>query len=84
MSENTASKKKPFNFEKALTRLEEIVHELEEGNPPLQKALDLFQEGKKLGSLCHKELTSLENRVQKILEDEKGNVYFEDFKPEEE
>lgn len=84
MTENTASKKKSINFEKALARLEEIVQELEEGNPPLQKALDLFQEGKKLGTLCHKELTSLEHRVQKILEDEKGNISLEDFKPEEE
>lgn len=84
MPENNASKKKSFNFEKALSRLEEIVQELEKGNPPLQKALDLFQEGKKLGTLCHKELTSLEHRVQKILDDEKGNVSFEDFKPDEE
>jgi len=84
MPENSSEKKsKQVNFEKALKRLEEIVQELEEGNPPLQKALALFQEGKKLGRLCNKELTGLEQKVQKILEDEKGNVTLEDFKPEE-
>jgi exodeoxyribonuclease VII small subunit len=84
MPENSSKKKsKQLNFEKALKRLEEIVQELEEGNPPLQKALALFQEGKNLGRLCNKELTGLEQKVQKILEDEEGNITLEDFKPKD-
>jgi len=84
MPENSSEKKsKQLNFEKALKRLEEIVQELEEGNPPLQKALALFHEGKNLGRLCNKELTGLEQKVQKILEDEEGNITLEDFKPKD-
>ena len=83
MENSSEKKERPINFEKALKRLEEIVQELEEGNPPLQKALALFQEGKRLGQICNRELTSLEQKVQKIIEDEEGNVTLEDFKPEE-
>ena len=73
-----------FDFEKALSRLEKIVEELENANPPLPKALSLFQEGKKLSQLCNKELNRFEQMVQKILEDEKGNITLEDFEPIEE
>ena len=73
-----------FDFEKALKRLEKIVEELENSSPPLPKALSLFQEGKKLSQLCTKELNRFEQKVQKILEDEKGNITLEDFAPLEE
>ena len=73
-----------FDFEKALARLENIVKELESSEPPLNKALSLFQEAKKLSALCDKELGRFEQKVQKILEDEKGNISLEDFAPREE
>ncbi|MBN1900454.1 exodeoxyribonuclease VII small subunit [Candidatus Sumerlaeota bacterium] len=68
-----------FDFEKAMKRLEKIVEELENGQPPLHKALDLFQEGKNLSRVCHNELTRFEQKIQKIIEDEKGEISFEDF-----
>ncbi len=85
MAKNSEHKKpKPFDFEKALKRLEEIVEELENRNPPLNKALELFQEGKKLSRLCNKELTSLERKVRMIVEDAEGNASLEDFEPQTE
>jgi exodeoxyribonuclease VII small subunit len=68
-----------FDFEKAMKRLEKIVEELENGQPPLYKALDLFQEGKNLSRLCHNELTRFEQKIHTIIEDEKGNVSFEEL-----
>jgi len=80
MSEKSGTgKKKEFDFEKALKRLEEIVEELENEKPSLGKALALFQEGKKLGKQCNRELTSLEQKVRKILEEENGNFTLEEF-----
>jgi len=73
-----------FDFEKALKRLEKIVEELENASPPLPKALSLFQEGKKLSQMCDKELSRFEQKVQKILEQEKGNITLEDFAPMDE
>jgi len=73
-----------FDFEKALLRLEKIVEELENAGPSLPKALSLFQEGKKLSQLCDKELTRFEQKVQKILEQEKGDISLEDFAPRDE
>ena len=73
-----------FDFEKALKRLEKIVEELENASPPLPKALSLFQEGKKLSQMCDKELSRFQQKVQKILEQEKGNITLQDFAPIEE
>lgn len=42
------SKKNP-SFEEALARLEEIVRLLENGEIPLDKSLELFEEGVKPG-----------------------------------
>jgi exodeoxyribonuclease VII small subunit len=72
-----------FNFEKALKRLEEIVEKLENEDLPLNKALALFQEGKKLSRICYKKLTGLEQKIQKILEDEEGNLILDDFESQE-
>ena len=83
MAKNSQKRKtEDFDFEKALKRLEKIVDELENRSPPLNKALELFQEGKKLSRLCNKELTSLERKVRMIIEDEEGNVHLEDFEPQ--
>ena len=37
--------KKSQSFEQSITRLDEIVRQLEQGNVPLEDALKLFQEG---------------------------------------
>ena len=80
MAEKSSKKTgKKLDFEKALERLEKIVEQLENDTPPLDKALSLFQEGKKLGRLCNKELTSLEQKIQKIIEEEKGDINLEDL-----
>lgn len=73
-----------FDYEKALKRLEEIVEKLENEETPLEKAIELFSEGKRLADLCLKKLTELEHKVQILMEDEKGEIQEREFKPEEE
>ena len=74
--------KKEVSFEEALERLEEIVDLLESGENPLEKSLDLFQEGVGLVKLCNKKLETVENSI-KILVNNDGELEESDFKPDE-
>ena len=74
--------KREISFEKALERLEEIVELLESGENPLEKSLELFEEGVGLVKLCNKKLESVENSV-KILINNNGEMEEKDFKPDE-
>jgi len=77
MAENKKAEK--FDYEKALKQLENIVAKLEDEDIPLEKAIELFTEGKKLADVCLKKLTELEQKVQMILENEKGEVSTKDL-----
>jgi len=54
-------------FEESLQRLEKIVAELEKGDVPLDKAVELFDEGMKLSGSCRKELEEAEGKVEILL-----------------
>ncbi len=71
------------NFEKSLTRLEEIVQALEQGDLALDKSLELFKEGVELSKFCSQKLTVAQKDVQKIVEDNKGNFTLETFTEED-
>lgn len=58
---------KPESFEKNLERLDAIVHQLEDADLPLEKALQLYEEGMKLSELCHKQLEEAEGRVEILM-----------------
>ena len=51
-------------FEAAMSRLEEIVKYLEGGNAPLDKSLEVFEEGVALVKLCNSKLDSAEQKVK--------------------
>ena len=53
-------------------RLEEIVRTMEKGDIPLDKSLELFQEGTALLQLCGKLLDNAELEVKKIVPQEDG------------
>lgn len=59
-----------LSFEAALTKLEEIVTELEKEDVPLEKAIDFYQEGMKLSQLCDKKLQAAEKKMTNILNEE--------------
>src|SRR5215472_1163873 len=72
MAKTTASKKSGAadgapNFEKSLTRLEEIVELLDDGNMPLDKSVALFKEGTKLAKSCRDLLAEAEVQVKEAL-----------------
>lgn len=45
MSEETKTANEELNFEQAMEQLEEIVRALEEGDVPLEKAIELYKKG---------------------------------------
>ena len=49
-------KKKTDQFEESLEKLGKIVEQLEQGEVPLEEALESFTEGVKLAQFCHKKL----------------------------
>lgn len=55
---------KPPSFEEGLQQLETIVKEMESGELPLERALDLFERGMKLSEACRKQLEEAETRVE--------------------
>jgi len=55
---------KPPSFEDGLQQLETIVKEMEGGELPLERALDLFERGMKLSEACRKQLEEAETRVE--------------------
>lgn len=74
---------KPEPFEKNLERLDSIVRELEDADLPLEKALQLYEEGMKLSEVCHKQLEEAEGRVEILMKRAGGKVVAEPFEPEE-
>lgn len=69
-----------MDFEKKLTRLEEIVGKMESGNLPLEESLKLFEEGVSHSRECQKLLNEAEEKVKVLLSvDEKGQAKTADF-----
>ena len=56
-------KEQKISFETAMGRLEEIVKLLERGEAPLEKSLELFEEGTRLMKICGKILDEAEQKV---------------------
>ena len=54
-------------FEECIQRLENIVRELEQGEVPLERSLQLFEEGMQLSASCRKELDDAEGKVEILL-----------------
>ena len=61
-------------FEQSLERLEEIVAELEGSDVPLERALELFEEGVKLGRTCSTRLDEAERKITVLLEQADGSL----------
>jgi exodeoxyribonuclease VII small subunit len=55
-----------LSFEAALARLEEIVRTLEKGEAPLDRSIELYQEGDRLKRLCEERLKSAQARIEQI------------------
>lgn len=69
------------SFETCLTELEKIVKELEAGEMPLERSLELFEKGMSLSESCRKQLEQAETRVEMLVRKE-GKWQPEPFRPE--
>jgi exodeoxyribonuclease VII small subunit len=56
--------KKEFDFERALTRLEEIVEKIGDGGLTLDEAMKLFEEGAGLIKLARKRLSEVKGKLE--------------------
>ena len=70
-------------FEESISRLEQIVQALENGDIDLDESLKLFEEGIKLTKSCHKMLDDAEKKVSVLMSDENGKIKKEEFNNEE-
>src|SRR3712207_459417 len=59
-------------FESSLAALERIVRELERGELPLERSLELFEQGVKLSRECQERLNEAERRIEVLLRDDAG------------
>lgn len=72
-----------MDFEKKLSRLEEIVHKMEKGDLALDESLKLFEEGVKLSRECQGKLTEAEAKVKILMGEGANGPVLQDFKAEE-
>lgn len=73
-----------MGFEQKLSRLEEIVQSMEEGDLSLEDSLKYFEEGVKISRQCHSQLDKAEQKVQVLLKaDETSGIETEDFEAED-
>ncbi|MDM5302423.1 exodeoxyribonuclease VII small subunit [Bacillus subtilis] len=63
-------KNENMTFEEAMKGLESIVSKLEEGDVPLEKAINYFQEGMALSKMCHEKLQKVEKQMDFILKED--------------
>lgn len=59
-------------FETSLEALEQIVRQLESGDLPLEKSLELFEQGIRLSRECQERLSQAERRIEILLRDNQG------------
>lgn len=64
-------------FEESLQELEKIVMQLEQGDVPLESALDAFKRGMKLSKQCQDTLTKAEETLTKMMTESNEEISFE-------
>ena len=74
MNRKKSGKKSDVTFEKALSRLDEIVNELESGEKGLEESIALFEEGSRLSQLCREQLERAQGKIEKLVETAAGQT----------
>ena len=67
-----------LSFEESLTELENIVHNLEQGDLSLEKSMTLFERGLNLSQSSQIKLQDAEQKI-KILLEKNGDMQLENF-----
>ena len=66
-----------LSFEESLEKLEEIVNKLENGDIPLDDAIDEFTKAMQLVKVCNTKLNNAEEAIAKIVQDNGELVDFD-------
>ena len=66
-----------LSFEESLEKLEEIVNKLENGDVPLDDAIDEFTKAMQLVKVCNTKLNNAEEAIAKIVQDNGELVDFD-------
>ncbi len=69
-----------MKFEESLSRLEEIVRNLEEGEISLEESLPLFEEGIKLLTGLKDYLSVAETKIEKLIKDSEGKFKLDGYR----
>ncbi len=69
------------SLESRLSRLQEIVTQLEGDNLELQEALELFEEGVRELREAERTIRDAELRVERLIEEPDGSVHTEPLRP---
>ena len=68
-----------LSFEQAFEQLEAAVEALQDGQMPLERALNYYEEGMKLAQHCNELLEKAELRVQQLRVTNEGMAVLEPF-----
>jgi exodeoxyribonuclease VII small subunit len=71
--------KENLSFEEAYAQLEAAVTALQDGQMPLERALQYYEEGMRLAQHCHELLQKAELRVQQLSVDEEDVLMVQPF-----
>ena len=71
---DTAKDIEKLSFEDAMNELESIASQLETGDSPLEKSIELFERGNRLKRHCQKILEAAEEKVEQITVGESGTA----------
>ncbi|HOK46195.1 MAG TPA: exodeoxyribonuclease VII small subunit [Bryobacteraceae bacterium] len=73
------SEQPELSFEACLEELEKVVKELEGGELPLERSLELFEKGVQLSNTCRRQLEEAETRVETLIR-KNGRIQPEPFR----
>ncbi len=74
------AQEKELGFEESLSALEKVVAQLESGDLPLERALEIFEDGVGLARRCQSQLEEAERKVEVLLR-ERGEIKTVPFEP---
>jgi len=72
------------SFESSIKELEKIVEQLEAGDIPLERSLELFEQGVRISRECQRRLDEAERKVEILLKAGDGSTTKEKFEEPEE
>ena len=68
-----------LSFEEAMSKLSEVVKDLEDESISLDSAMEKFETGVKLSELCLKKLNEAEKKIEELTRTESGQLVVKDI-----